>query len=60
MNNKLLEILACPVCKSGLTYRKDQQELLCPACRIAYPITDDILGMLPEDARPLGVDEHVR
>ena len=60
MNNKLLEILVCPVCKSGLTYRKDPQELLCPACRIAYPITDDIPVMLPEDARPLETDEHVR
>lgn len=60
MNPKLLEILVCPVCKSGLTYRKDRQELVCPACRIAYPITDDIPVMLPEDARPLEADEHVR
>lgn len=60
MDNKLLEILVCPVCKSGLTYRKDKQELLCSACRIAYPITDDIPVMLPEDARPLEADEHVR
>ena len=60
MNNKLLEILVCPVCKSGLTYRKEQQELLCAACRIAYPISDDIPVMLPEEARPLEADEHVR
>lgn len=60
MNHKLLEILVCPVCKSGLIYRKDRQELQCAACRIAYPITDDIPVMLPEDARPLEADEHVR
>jgi len=60
MNHKLLEILVCPVCKSGLTYRKDQQELLCTACRMAYPINDDIPVMLPEEARRLEADEHVR
>ena len=60
MNHKLLEILVCPVCKSGLTYRKDQQELLCTACRMAYPINDDIPVMLPEEGRRLEADEHVR
>lgn len=60
MNNKLLEILVCPVCKSGLTYRKDKLELICTACRMAYPIKDDIPVMLPEDARTLEVDEYVK
>lgn len=60
MNHKLLEILVCPVCKSGLLYRKEAQELLCPACRMAYPIIDDIPVMLPENARPLETDEHAR
>lgn len=53
MNNKLLEILVCPVCKGPLAYRRDAAELVCPACRIAYPIRDDIPVMLPEEARPL-------
>jgi len=57
MNNKLLEILVCPVCKGPLTYRKEAAELVCPACRIAYPIRDDIPVMLPEEARPLEIQE---
>ena len=60
MNNNLLEILVCPVCKSGLAYRKDKLELVCTACRMAYPIKDDIPVMLPEDARALEVDEYVK
>ena len=60
MNNKLLEILVCPVCKSGLTHRKDKLELVCTACRMAYPIKDDIPVMLPEDARALEVDEYIK
>jgi hypothetical protein len=60
MNNKLLEILVCPVCKGPLSYRKDAAELVCPACRIAYPIRDDIPVMLPEEARPLEAEESYK
>ncbi|MFZ0106000.1 MAG: Trm112 family protein [Thiobacillus sp.] len=60
MNNKLLEILVCPVCKGPLTYRKEAAELVCQACRIAYPIRDDIPVMLPEEARPLDAQETYR
>jgi len=57
MNPKLLDILVCPVCKGPLTWKKSAYELVCPACRIAYPIRDDIPVMLPEEARPLTADE---
>ncbi|MEQ1662408.1 MAG: Trm112 family protein [Thiobacillus sp.] len=57
MNPKLLEILVCPVCKATLTWKKSAQELVCPACRLAYPLRDDIPVMLPEEARQLNVDE---
>ena len=57
MNPKLLEILVCPVCKGPLEWKKSVHELICHACRIAYPIRDDIPVMLPEEARPLDVNE---
>jgi uncharacterized protein YbaR (Trm112 family) len=60
MDHKLLEILVCPVCKSPLTYRRDARELICPACRIAYPIRDDIPVMLPEEARMLAAEENAK
>lgn len=53
MNPKLLEILVCPVCKGLLEWKKSANELACRACRIAYPIRDDIPVMLPEEARAL-------
>jgi len=59
MDAKLLEILACPLCKGPLTYRKTSQELVCKPCRLAYPIRDDIPVMLEEDARPLALDEEI-
>ena len=57
MDARLLEILVCPVCKSGLDYRKAQAELICSACRLAYPIKDDIPVMLEDEARPLKAED---
>ena len=59
MDNKLLDILACPVCKSSLKYKKDQQELICKADRLAYPVIEGIPVMLEEEARQLGPEEEV-
>jgi len=57
MDKTLLKILACPTCKGSLNYHKTQQELICPICRVAYPIRDDIPVMLRNEARELGGDE---
>ena len=57
MDIKLLDILACPLCKSPLVYKKNEQELICKADRLAFPIRDDIPVMLEEEARVLTVDE---
>ena len=59
MDAKLLEILVCPLCKGPLVYRKQQQELLCKADRLAYPVRDDIPVMLEDEARKLPAEEEV-
>lgn len=59
MDKKLLEILACPVCKGPLLYRKDAQELVCKADRLAFRIENDIPVMLAEEARAIPVDEAI-
>jgi uncharacterized protein YbaR (Trm112 family) len=59
MDKALLDILACPNCKGSLIYRKSEQELLCPICRVAYPIRDDIPVMLTDEARALDSSEDV-
>ncbi len=59
MDNKLLDILACPVCKGKLHYNKKQQELICKIDRLAYPIKEDIPVMLEEEARQLKAEEEV-
>jgi len=57
MDAKLLDILVCPLCKSPLVYRKTEQELICKADRLAYPIQDDIPVMLADEARALSPEE---
>ncbi len=60
MDKKLLDILACPVCKGPLVYCREPAELICKADRLAYPIRDDIPVMLEEEARRLAPDEEVK
>jgi uncharacterized protein YbaR (Trm112 family) len=57
MNITLLEILACPVCKGKLEYRRDTQELVCRFDRLAYPVRDDVPVMLVEEAREFDAGE---
>lgn len=59
MDKKLLDILACPVCKGPLTYNPQSQELICKGDRLAYPVRDDIPVMLEEEARQMPADEEV-
>ena len=52
---ELLDILVCPQCKGELNLVNDVSGLMCPKCRLKYPIRDDIPIMLIEDAEK--VDE---
>ena len=50
IDKKLLDILACPKCKGELVLEDDQSGLVCNACRVKYPIEDDIPVMLIDEA----------
>jgi uncharacterized protein YbaR (Trm112 family) len=57
MDARLLDILACPVCKGTLLYRREQQVLVCRLDRLAYPVRDEVPIMLEEEARQLTADD---
>ncbi|WP_419208556.1 Trm112 family protein [Photobacterium leiognathi subsp. mandapamensis] len=57
MDHRLLEIVACPVCKGKLNYDKEKNELICKFDRLAYPINDGIPVLLEPEARTLSSDE---
>jgi uncharacterized protein len=50
---QLLAILVCPKCKGPLEYRERDAVLDCAACRLRYPVRDDIPVMLEDEATPL-------
>jgi uncharacterized protein YbaR (Trm112 family) len=58
MDNRLLELLVCPVCRGPLQLHRDERmrphELHCPADRLAFPIRDGLPCMLESEARHLG------
>ena len=57
MDARLLEILACPVCKGTLSYQKAAQVLVCRMDRLAYPIREAVPVMFEEEARQLAADD---
>ena len=65
MNTDLLDIIACPVCKSALTLQAESTgpenapdagevltgALICELCNERYPIAAGIPNLLPPDLR---------
>jgi uncharacterized protein YbaR (Trm112 family) len=57
LDNKLLDFLACPLCKGPVQWHRDSQQLVCRADRLAFPVRDGIPVMLEEEARVLASDD---
>jgi LSD1 subclass zinc finger protein len=47
----LLDLLACPVCRTALTYRLQPESLKCANCGRVYPVRDDIPILLIDEAK---------
>ena len=54
MDQRLIEMLVCPLCKGPLTLLRDGElpALACRADRLAFPIRDGIPLMLESEAKP--------
>jgi len=52
ISKELLEILACPKCKGDIFLNPAGDGLTCKACRLTYPIKEDIPIMLIDEALP--------
>ena len=57
LDSKLLDILACPVCKGPLRWHRDAQQLVCRGDRLAFPVSDGIPIMLEDEARQLAPED---
>jgi uncharacterized protein YbaR (Trm112 family) len=60
VDEKLLEILACPKCKGDIRYVTSPAEgFVCDRCALFYEVEDDIPNFIIEDARPWeGAESH--
>lgn len=50
IDKELLAILACPKCKGDIKLTDTGDGLVCQACKLMYPIKDDIPVMLIDEA----------
>ena len=53
LDPKLLEILACPVCRKPVVPDENHNWLLCSHCSVRYRVEGDIPIMLPEEAEKI-------
>ena len=53
VSQDLLDVLACPQCKGDLRLTDAHDGLICEACKLRYPIKEDIPVMLIEEAERL-------
>jgi len=53
LDPKLLEILACPICRGPVVVDEGHTSLTCGACSVRYRVENDIPIMLPEEAEPI-------
>jgi len=58
MDQKLLAILVCPLCKGELRLDREANELLCLADGLAYAIRDGVPVMLAAEAREMSFKER--
>lgn len=53
LDPKLLNILACPECKTDVVYRRTgkKEELVCSQCGRVFEVKDGIPVMMPKDEK---------
>ncbi len=56
VDERLLEILACPKCRGDLKLSDDKNWLICENCKVKYPIEEDIPILLIDKAEKLEND----
>ena len=46
LSEKLLEVIACPLCKANLNYKRTENKLVCVECKRVYNIKNGVPIML--------------
>lgn len=59
MDKRILDVLVCPICKSPVHYDEQNQELICKADRLAFPVRDGMPIMLEQEARQIDPNQEL-
>jgi len=51
LSRELLKIIACPSCKSTLSYNEKLSSLTCTGCRLEFKVQDGIPILLVDEAQ---------
>jgi len=60
ITNELVRLLVCPISRGKLIYDKEKNELVSLEASCAYPISEGVPLVLPENARTMREDELVK
>lgn len=52
LDERLLDILVCPDCRSEVEYKDRRKVIVCTGCGLQYPVRDGIPVMLVDEATP--------
>lgn len=52
LDERLMEILVCPSCRSSLDHKERRRVLVCTGCGLQFPVREGIPVMLVEEATP--------
>lgn len=52
LDERLMEILVCPACRSSLDHKERRHVLVCTGCGLQFPVRDGIPVMLVDEATP--------
>lgn len=52
VDERLLEVLVCPDCRSEVEYKDRRKVIVCTGCGLQYPVKDGIPVMLVDEATP--------
>jgi uncharacterized protein len=53
LDEKLLEILACPQCRGNVRWDKESGGIICDQCKLLYEVKNDIPIMLVNEAKKI-------
>ncbi len=57
LDPRLTATLVCPICKGAIVWDAERNVLVCPRCKLAFEVKDNIPNMIPEEAKKLTNEE---